>query len=192
MATYQIPRDLLLAVAQASAKDDIRYYLNGVALEFRTGTTYMVGTDGHIMLVGCHRVVEQEAMAGEIILPLDSVLAACKAKQAMLELQFDDTTRQFTLGNVIGKTMDGKYPDWRRVVPAFTDDSTVRVQLNLALGKPFLAAAKALGMKPHLVQLWPGKETKDGVYVQFVGHECDLFGIWMPLRPSEFVKPDWI
>jgi DNA polymerase-3 subunit beta len=48
----------LRAVSALAARDDIRYYLNGVLIEASAHTTRLVGTNGHVM--GIYDNIDQE------------------------------------------------------------------------------------------------------------------------------------
>ena len=190
-----IPRNLLLAVSYAAAKKDIRYYLNGVMVDVQPTQTYMVATTGNIMLCAIHRTVDEPAL-GQHILPLEVVQLACKDKRDFLTLEVmpvghpDGSRHKFQLGAISGDTVDGKFPDWRRVVPKFMEQGA-HTHLWLDLAKPFLDAAKALALQSYNVQGWPGEHAHNAAYVQFVGREQDIFGIYMPRKADSFEKPYW-
>lgn len=111
-------------VAHAKAKNDVRYYLNSVKLEFKAGVLTLIATDGH-------RMAWAEAEApdmpdGEYLLNgahVDTVLKTFKANSTGT-LVFDFQEHELHLRGcdcvVVARYVDGKFPDWRRVT--ITDD----------------------------------------------------------------------
>lgn len=114
--------DLQAALTCAAVKD-IRSYLNGVYMEYIPngdgGTLTFVGTDGHALFVGTAPAVfddgEQSAPFWMTI-PADTVKAACKSKMPCVTLA-DMPDGRYTLADTVFAPLDGKYPDFRRVVP---------------------------------------------------------------------------
>jgi hypothetical protein len=110
----------LETVAATMADKDIRHYLRGV---FLCPTGALVSTDGHRITV-----VKNGANFAPAIVPRDVILSVIKlAKQVKHKEQISirqaaDCTG-FFLGDycVIGKNVDGKYPDYRRVLPTKPD-----------------------------------------------------------------------
>ncbi|SPA43792.1 DNA polymerase III subunit beta [Cupriavidus taiwanensis] len=136
-------KHLLAMVHFAMAQQDIRYYLNGMLLVVEGKKVMAVATDGH-RLAYCGVELETEA-AGvgsrqEVIIPRKTILEL----QRLLEDNDDPVTVQlaanqvkFTFANIelISKLVEGKFPDFQRVIPkgyknAFAID---RVRLQQAL-----------------------------------------------------------
>lgn len=125
-AVLAIPGDRLAKciaqVAFAMAKADVRYYLNGLLLEWRASSLLLVATDGY-RLANIGTMVGVQGGDGQVIVPADTVAALAKLGQevgeeelrieiapSMLHVETEDR-------ELISKLIDGKYPDWRRVVP---------------------------------------------------------------------------
>jgi DNA polymerase-3 subunit beta len=114
-------RSLLLLVQYAMAQQDIRYYLNGMLVVIDGDTMKAVATDGH-------RLAYATMKLNEKLDPLDLILPR-KAIQEIVKLlgdtedeaSFDLTANQarFKIGGVelITKLVDGKFPDYGRVIP---------------------------------------------------------------------------
>jgi len=114
-------RSLLLLVQYAMAQQDIRYYLNGMLVVIDGDTMKAVATDGH-------RLAYATMKLNEKLDPLDLILPR-KAIQEIVKLlgdtedeaSFDLTANQarFKIGGVelITKVVDGKFPDYGRVIP---------------------------------------------------------------------------
>ena len=115
-------RHLIEQTQFAMAQQDVRYYLNGLLLEFRDGVLRGVATDGH-RLSRCD--VSAELAAGEInqvIVPRKGVLELYR----LLE-ESDDAVSVAISSNHIrvsldelrftSKLVDGRFPDYERVIP---------------------------------------------------------------------------
>ena len=99
-----VPTNYLKAVLLASAKKDIRYYLNSVLVNSK----HLVGTDGHRMHVVAHG---QEGWDhGDVIIPRDAVEMALKGRSA------DITITPSTIGVVSFKETGGTYPNYTRLM----------------------------------------------------------------------------
>lgn len=112
-------RTLLDATAFAMATRDVRYYLNGLRIEVSDGMIHVVGTDGH-RLATASTATDSENLT--CIIPRDAVLAASK----LVANHKGDATITVTASSVdvdidgcalTSKLIDGKFPDWRRVIP---------------------------------------------------------------------------
>ncbi|HXR55349.1 MAG TPA: DNA polymerase III subunit beta [Casimicrobiaceae bacterium] len=115
-------RSLLKLAEFAMAQQDIRYYLNGMLLVVDNGALQAVATDGH-RLSWASLAVDGDYAHAEVILPRKTVLELSKL------LQDDDTPvtidilanqARFRFANVelVSKVVDGKFPDYNRVIPA--------------------------------------------------------------------------
>jgi DNA polymerase III subunit beta len=115
-------RHLLSLVQYAMAQQDIRYYLNGLLMIVEAGTVTVVATDGHRLALASLKT-DQDAPRHEVIVPRKAVLELIK-----LLSESDDPVRIDVLGNqvrfsfgatlLVSKVVDGKFPDYKRVIPA--------------------------------------------------------------------------
>ncbi|MFV1921983.1 MAG: DNA polymerase III subunit beta [Methylotenera sp.] len=112
---------LLKQVEFAMAQQDIRYYLNGLLLEVNQNRLNLVGTDGH-RLSFTSTILNQNYEKSEVILPRKTVIELIK----LLEDNDDEVTIEIATGQVnfafgeislISKVIDGKFPDYHRVIP---------------------------------------------------------------------------
>lgn len=108
--------------AHAQAVSDVRYYLNGVLFEFTRDRLTLVGTDGVRMAVVS--VISAAPFEGSFIVSTDSVkhlLALFGKANKVEELIFERTPKGFavtsTSSTYTPALVDGKFPDYRRVVP---------------------------------------------------------------------------
>ncbi|MGJ8620626.1 MAG: DNA polymerase III subunit beta [Methylophilaceae bacterium] len=112
---------LLKQVEFAMAQQDIRYYLNGLLLEVNENRLNLVGTDGH-RLSFTSAILAQNYEKNEVILPRKTVIELIK----LLEDSDEEVTIEVATGQVnfafgeislISKVIDGKFPDYHRVIP---------------------------------------------------------------------------
>ena len=112
---------LLRQVEFAMAQQDIRYYLNGLLLEVDGNKLNLVGTDGH-RLSFTSATLNQSYEKNNVILPRKTVIELIK----LLEDNDEEVTIEIAAGQVnfafgeirlISKVIDGKFPDYNRVIP---------------------------------------------------------------------------
>jgi DNA polymerase-3 subunit beta len=114
-------RRLLGLVQYAMAQQDIRYYLNGMLLVVEDGRLKLVATDGH-RLAYASAPLEAELARQEAIVPRKTVLELAKLLgDSEDEVRIDISASQagFSFANVelASKLVDGKFPDYTRVIP---------------------------------------------------------------------------
>ncbi|OXR48204.1 MULTISPECIES: DNA polymerase III subunit beta [unclassified Pusillimonas] len=105
----------------AMAQQDIRYYLNGLLFVFEPGLVRTVATDGH-RLAHCAAAVEGIEQKHDVIVPRKTVLEMQRLLGEVDDLvQVDVASGQirFRFGDVelISKLVEGKFPDFTRVIP---------------------------------------------------------------------------
>ncbi|HXH03992.1 MAG TPA: DNA polymerase III subunit beta [Candidatus Competibacteraceae bacterium] len=107
----------------AMAQQDVRYYLNGLLLDIGEGRIRAVATDGH-RLAYCEQALEEggEIVPRQVIVPRKGVqellrllndgdgTVALKVGTNHIQVQLDDIG--FT-----SKLIDGRFPDYQRVIP---------------------------------------------------------------------------
>ena len=198
---FSIPVDTIKALLLAAAKGDIRYYLNAVCLDVAPdGSAVAVSTDGHIMLaLPVERAEDDGApratVAGQYVLPRD-VLEGLKApwKGGAATVSIDAGAKTVTV-TVAGKAssaalVDGKFPDWRRVVPRKV--SGLVSQFNAEYVATFGKIHKLLGGKYSPGILHNGGEHESAARVLLPG---DAVGVLMPMRGPENAtveNPAWL
>ena len=131
-ASFQVPqktlKTLLDQVAFAMAVHDIRYYLNGILFVAEGKQLSLVATDGH-RLAYASATLEVDVPKQEVILPRKTVIelqrllsdADVPEGQAapMIEMQFAANQAKFSFGTMefVTKLVEGKFPDYNRVIP---------------------------------------------------------------------------
>lgn len=113
---------LLAHVQYAMAQQDIRYYLNGLLLVAHGNELRLVATDGHRLAFISEELADKQEERVEVILPRKTVLELARQlgdHDEPLVIELAPTQARFTFGNVefISKLIDGKFPDYERVIP---------------------------------------------------------------------------
>ena len=184
----------LKAVALFCSKEETRYYLKGVNLQFRSDHVIMVATNGHYLT----------ALRQSLDEPLDSELPdtivhielidriKLDKKIDMAELYIDGRRISITYmgATYADGAIDASFPDWRRISPSSVSGETA--QFDAAYPALFLKAARMFakdaqirighnGLSPALVSWLP---SEDGL---------DAFGVLMPMRTKDHmtVPPMW-
>jgi DNA polymerase-3 subunit beta len=120
-----IAHDTLKALLLVAAKGDIRHYLNGICVDVRAGDVTLVATNGHVLVaVPVEADDVEDPTPGQYIVDramLDAVKPA-KSGRASLPITItigpDGACSVQGATTASGKLVDGRYPDWRRVMPA--------------------------------------------------------------------------
>lgn len=112
---------LLGQVQYAMAQQDIRYYLNGLLLVVAGSELRAVATDGHRLAYASDEL-GGELPAVEVILPRKTVLELSRLladNDEDVEIQLGGNQAQFRFGAIelVSKLIDGKFPDYERVIP---------------------------------------------------------------------------
>ena len=121
-------KQLIDGTAFAMAQQDVRYYLNGLYLEILGGRLRVVATDGHRLALATGPARVEAADTG-VIIPRKGVLELSRLLDgnAPLELAIGSNhlraaNEQFTFTS---KLVDGKFPDYERVIPKNPDKAVV-------------------------------------------------------------------
>ena len=119
--TQRTLRSLLLKVQYAMAQQDIRYYLNGMLLVTDGDQLKAVATDGH-RLAYASATLSEPVDAHEVILPRKAIQELIKLladTEDPVTTEFMQNQVMFRIGDVelITKVVDGKFPDYTRVIP---------------------------------------------------------------------------
>ncbi|MDX1460066.1 MAG: DNA polymerase III subunit beta [Xanthomonadales bacterium] len=119
-------KTLLDKTAFAMANQDVRYYLNGLLLDFRAGQLRTVATDGHRLAVCDLESKVNVSQDRQIIVPRKGVLELVR----MLDDSDDEVTLALGRNHVrlvkggtmfTSKLIDGRFPDYEAVIPVGAD-----------------------------------------------------------------------
>ncbi|WP_088709774.1 DNA polymerase III subunit beta, partial [Noviherbaspirillum denitrificans] len=105
----------------AMAQQDIRYYLNGLLLVVDGKNVIAVATDGH-RLAFCQVETDQNFQRQEVIIPRKTILELQRLlddsdSTVDLEIASNQVKLTFTDIELISKLVEGKFPDYTRVIP---------------------------------------------------------------------------
>ena len=121
-------KQLIDSTAFAMAQQDVRYYLNGLFLEIMGGRLRVVATDGHRLALATGPALVEAADTG-VIIPRKGVLELSRLLDGSVPLELAigtnhirATNEQFTFTS---KLVDGKFPDYERVIPKNADKSVI-------------------------------------------------------------------
>ena len=128
-------KDLLNQVSFAMAVHDIRYYLNGILFVAEGKQLSLVATDGH-RLAFANATLDVEVPRQEVILPRKTVLEMQRLlsdAEGAIEMQFASNQAKFSFGGMefVTKLVEGKFPDYNRVIPKNHKNSVTLGRLPL-------------------------------------------------------------
>ena len=115
------------------SNDDTRHYLNGIFLHLTEahGRNFLTGvaTDSH-RLSSSSLEIEKTDEFTSLILPRKTVFQLCSLlaeTSDQLTMQTSENKIKFTIGNMklISKVIDGKFPDYKKVVPTSNDKKLI-------------------------------------------------------------------
>lgn len=196
-----IQPEVLRAVGRFMAKQDIRYYLNGLHVEKYERVAYLVACDGSALAIARIEPADGTMFegTGSAIIPRELVEKLKPGRHnfaVILEVgetgpdgkapcSIADLSKGVTTA---GETIDGKFPDWRRVIPNKVDGTPA--QFNPEYLKRAADAAKDLGSKLGAFAL--GYNGNGAALVRFnSGHE--VLAVIMPWREdSPEAPPAWV
>ena len=117
------------------SNDDTRHYLNGVFMHLTeaNGRNFLTGvaTDSHRLSSSSLEIEDKGSTLRPFILPRKTVFQLCtllSETTESLKMQAGENKVKFSLGNtkLISKIIDGKFPDYKKVVPT-SNDKTLTV-----------------------------------------------------------------
>jgi hypothetical protein len=192
---------------KSMAKGDVRYYLNGIYLDFSTGA--LVATDGHrLHYVPDLELLHLHSCAGNdhgIIIPdfvAKWIVKGAKKTDSIKLVRFESTEAIYKYALICGekvicfKPIDGRFPDWQRVVGPHSAVENCMFRLTFAPDM-LRESAKRLGLKRNkdLIRLCYD-HSRQQAYIkypsvmregEFSTHEIDAY-----FKPESKFKTDRI
>lgn len=124
----KVPAHVLKALLITAATLDVRFYLTGINVDIREGICTLVTTDGHRLarvIVECEGFAADEVVSDilpreviEMVLSNKSYLRSLTSRK---EITLFKDGKHWFMGNgefEMGiSCIDGRFPDWRRVIP---------------------------------------------------------------------------
>lgn len=125
-----VPQDQLRKLIEKThfsmALQDVRYYLNGLLLEIEPGRLRAVATDGHrLALAEVSADVQTEGLK-QVIVPrkgIQELLRLLEASEEPARVELGGNHVRVALPDIrfTSKLIDGRFPDYQRVIPAGAD-----------------------------------------------------------------------
>ncbi len=171
------------------AQQDVRYYLNGTLLETEGKKLRAVATDGHRLALAETELTEAVKGSQQVILPRKGVLELQRilVGEGDLELTIGSNHIRAQIGDIrfTSKLIDGKFPEYGRVVPSKPTRTMAgaRDALRQALQRTsILSNEKYRGVRltfaPNLLTVQAHnpeqEEAEDQVEVSFEGEEVEI------------------
>ena len=162
--TFVLPQKTLKRlfnmVSFAMAKQDIRYYLNGILLVVEPGKVRAVATDGHRLAHLSEDIETPVSEEQQLILPAKTVIELQRLlddsdEPVYISLHKDTKHSQirFTFGDIVlvSKLIEGRFPDYKRVIPSDYDRHLAinreEFQSNLQRARILVANDRLHGIK---------------------------------------------
>ena len=164
-ARLQVPQKILKRLLQLTqfsmANQDIRYYLNGLLLVLEGESLRLVATDGHRLSFAEASLTAVHANR-ELIIPRKTVLELSKMlsdEETPVEIILAGNLVTFAMDGVelMSKVVDGKFPDYQRVIPT-AHDKKLMVNRQAAI-QSLQRAAILSNEKFRSVRLVLGKDS---------------------------------
>jgi DNA polymerase-3 subunit beta len=182
-------KHLIDQVHFAMAVHDIRYYLNGILFVAEGRTLTLVATDGHRLALA-QAQLDVEIPKQEVILPRKTVLELQRLLRddaATIEIRFagNQAKCDFSGMQFVTKLVEGKFPDYNRVIPRNHKNSITlgRVPLLTALQRAaILTSEKFKGVRidiePGLLRIAANnaeqEEAKEEIEIDYGGDAVEI------------------
>ena len=176
----------------AMARQDVRYYLNGLLLEVTPQQVKAVATDGHRLAVAQLDAETGVEESKSIIIPRKGVIELARlltGEDVELKVRVGTNAVQMTIDDVrfSSKLIDGKFPDYGRVVPD-VEQCDKRLSMDRESLRQCLVRASVLSSDKHrTVRLTlgagimkvaannPEQETaEDELEIEYAGENLDI------------------
>lgn len=123
--TQEQLKNMLAQVQYSMAVQDIRFYLNGLLMETEGSQLRLIATDSH-RLAYISAAIDADLPKSEIILPRKTVLELGKLlnrPDEEVQIELLDNQVRFSCNQtvIVSKIIDGKFPDYNRVIPLDND-----------------------------------------------------------------------
>ena len=192
-ATFEVSQKTLRAligqVHFAMAVHDIRYYLNGILFVAEGKALTLVATDGHRLALA-QAELQAEVPRQEVILPRKTVLELqrlLKDEDEPIRMRFAGNQARFDFSGMefITKLVEGKFPDYNRVIPKNHRNSVTlgRVPLLASLQRAAILTSEKfkgvhLNIEPGSLRIAASnteqEEAKEELEVDYAGDAIEI------------------
>jgi DNA polymerase-3 subunit beta len=182
-------KSLINQVHFAMAVHDIRYYLNGILFVAEGRALTLVATDGHRLALA-QATLEADIPKQDVILPRKTVLELqrlLKDEDTPIELRFAGNQAKFSFSGMefVTKLVEGKFPDYNRVIPKVLKNSLTLGRAPLLSSLQRAAILTSEKFKAVRVNVEPGvlrlsasnaeqEEAKEELEVDYNGDAIEI------------------
>ena len=191
--TFSVPqktlKHLIDQVHFAMAVHDIRYYLNGILFVAEGHTLTLVATDGHRLALA-QATLDVEIPKQEVILPRKTVLELqrlLRDEDTPIEMRFAGNQAKFGFSGMefVTKLVEGKFPDYNRVIPKNHKNAVVLGRTTLLSSLQRAAILTSDKFKGVRVNIEPGllriassnaeqEEAKEEIEIDYGGDTIEV------------------
>ena len=192
--TFAVPQKTLRALINqvhfAMAVHDIRYYLNGILFIAEGKTLTLVATDGHRLALAQAQLEAEVPGKQEVILPRKTVLELQRLladQETAIEMRFANNQAKFAFSGMefVTKLVEGKFPDYNRVIPKNHKNAVVMGRAPLLASLQRAAILTSEKFKGVRVNIEPGllriassnaeqEEAKEELEIDYNGDPIEI------------------
>ena len=192
--TFSVPqktlRGLVNQVHFAMAVHDIRYYLNGILFIAEGKQLTLVATDGHRLALAQAELAGDVPSKQEVILPRKTVLELqrlLKDEDTAIEMRFANNQAKFQFSGMefVTKLVEGKFPDYNRVIPRNHKNAVVlgRAPLLASLQRAAILTSEKfkgvrINLEPGLLRIASSnaeqEEAKEELEIDYAGDAIEI------------------
>jgi DNA polymerase-3 subunit beta len=187
---FTIKTNELKALLICAGKKDIRYYLNGVYFESSQNGLIAVATDGHRLLAINLPNEHHEGVCA--LIPRALIEIAIKTKMPEINISIDgvNVTLSSAGQSTSGGLTEGKFPDYRRVIPERASGERI-ADFNNEYLVDFDKVAKLLNSSDL------ARVVQNGLSAAMVHFsDYNAIGVVMPMRKEAIegasYRPTWL
>ena len=185
----KVLRNLVNQVHFAMAVHDIRYYLNGILFIAEGKQLTLVATDGHRLALA-QATLDAEVPKQEVILPRKTVLELLRLlrdEDTPIEMQFAGNQARFSFSGMefVTKLVEGKFPDFNRVIPKNHKNSVILGRAPLLASLQRAAILTSEKFKGVRINIEPGslriassnaeqEEAKEELEIDYGGDAIEI------------------
>ena len=186
-------KSLINQVHFAMAVHDIRYYLNGILFVAEGKNLTLVATDGHRLALA-QATLDVEIPKQEVILPRKTVLELQRllrdekeGDDSAIEMRFAGNQAKFSFSGMefVSKLVEGKFPDYNRVIPKNHKNSVTLGRAPLLASLQRAAILTSEKFKGVRVNIEPGtlriassnaeqEEAKEELEIDYAGDAIEI------------------
>jgi DNA polymerase-3 subunit beta len=183
-------KQLIDKTAFAMAQQDVRYYLNGMLFEVSEGRLRTVATDGHRLALCDAEAQTNSAEKLQVIVPRKGVQELARLlvdEEADVQITMGSNHIRAQIGSVTftSKLVDGKFPDYDRVLPKGGNKIILanREELRQSLSRVSILSNEkfrgvSLKLTPDLLRVQANntdqEEAEDDVTVEYTGDNFEI------------------